>query len=154
MAVRIKRVSSPLELKQAFAIRLRVFVREQQVPAAIELDRDDAKAIHFLALASDRAVGTARIVLRSGGAKIGRMAVLKTHRRKGIGTKLLERAIAWARRRGVSTIYLHAQVPVIRFYEAMGFYPVGRRFHEAGIAHKKMLFRMDDGSGSRKAAVK
>jgi len=138
-AVRIRRVSSRRQLKQAFAIRVRVFVREQGVPAEIELDRDDARATHLLAMISGKAVGTARIVIRRRGAKIGRMAVLKTYRSKGAGKKLLQRAIATARRLGATKIYLHAQVAVIGFYESMGFRCVGAVFDEAGIPHRKMI---------------
>jgi predicted GNAT family N-acyltransferase len=43
-------VSSKKELAQAFAIRMRVFFGEQGVPEEIELDEDDRRAIHFLAL--------------------------------------------------------------------------------------------------------
>ena len=140
--VRIKRVTSTGELTQAFAIRMRVFVKEQKVPAEIELDRDDMRAVHFLAtLASGKAVGTARLVLRHGRAKIGRMAVLKMYRRKGAGTKLLQCAIAAAKRLRARQIYLHAQVPVIGFYQLMGFRSVGRVFHEAGIPHRKMILK-------------
>ena len=118
---------------------MRVFVREQGVPAEIELDRDDARATHLLAMISGKAVGTARIVIRRRGAKIGRMAVLKTYRSKGAGKKLLQRAIATARRLGATKIYLHAQVAVIGFYESMGFRCVGAVFDEAGIPHRKMI---------------
>src|SRR5512134_3820760 len=76
--VRVTRATSRDDIRKAFAIRMRVFVREQDVPAEIELDHDDAKAIHFLALVSGKAVGTARVVLRRDRAKIGRMAVLKS----------------------------------------------------------------------------
>jgi predicted GNAT family N-acyltransferase len=139
-AVRIKKVSSDTELDKAFSIRIRVFVKEQGVPAEIELDRDDKRAIHFLATVEREPVGTARVVMRSRSAKIGRMAVLKTWRRKGVGTKLLQRAVAAAGRLGAQEIYLHAQVPVIGFYETMGFRPVGPVFDEAGIPHRKMIF--------------
>ncbi|MGH7795966.1 MAG: GNAT family N-acetyltransferase [Candidatus Binatia bacterium] len=108
------------------------------MPPDIELDRDDARAIHFLALASGRAAGTARIVIGRGGAKIGRMAVLKRFRRKGVGTKLLNSAMMTARKLGAKKIYLHAQVPVIGFYELRGFRSVGAVFDEAGIPHRKM----------------
>jgi predicted GNAT family N-acyltransferase len=138
--VRVRRVSSRNELKKAFAIRMRVFVREQGVPAEIELDRDDGKAIHFLALISGNAVGTARVVLRRGSAKIGRMAVLKSYRGKGVGTKLLQSAIEAAKRKRARGIYLHAQGPVIGFYEAAGFRAVGPVFDEAGIPHRKMIW--------------
>jgi predicted GNAT family N-acyltransferase len=129
-----------MELEKAFALRNRVFVREQGVPKEMELDGDDQRALHFLAFVGRGAVGTARIVLRGGSAKIGRMAVLKAQRKKGIGTKLLKHAIATAQRRGARKIYLHAQVPVTRFYEAAGFRSVGRVFQEAGISHRKMIF--------------
>ncbi len=119
---------------------MRVFVREQGVPAEIELDRDDGKAIHFLALISGNAMGTARVVLRRGGAKIGRMAVLKSYRGKGVGTKLLQWAIEAAKRKRARGIYLHAQVSVIGFYEAAGFRAVGPVFDEAGIPHRKMIW--------------
>jgi len=138
--VTIKRVSSQVELVQAFTIRIRVFVKEQRVPAEIELDADDQRAIHFLATKSAKAVGTARVVMRHGKAKIGRMAVLRTYRRKGIGAALLKRAIAAAKRLRARRVYLHAQVAVIGFYERMGFRSVGRVFDEAGIAHRKMVF--------------
>jgi predicted GNAT family N-acyltransferase len=138
-AIRVKTISSRMDLEKAFAIRMRVFVQEQRVPAGIELDRDDKRAIHFLAICAERAVGTARVVMRPGKAKIGRMAVLKSWRRKSVGTKLLKRAVATARKSGAQEIYLHAQVPVIGFYERMGFRCVGRRFYEAGIPHRKMI---------------
>jgi predicted GNAT family N-acyltransferase len=137
--VRVKRASSKKDLERAFAIRKLVFVKEQGVPPQIELDRDDKRAFHFLAFESGKAVGTARAAMHHGSAKIGRMAVLKDHRRKGIGTKLLRRAILTARQQGVQKIYLHAQVPVVGFYEAMGFRCVGPVFREAGIPHRKMV---------------
>ena len=118
---------------------MRVFVREQGVPADVELDCDDARAIHLLAIISGKAVGTARIVIGRGNAKIGRMAVFKTYRGKGVGKTLLRRAVAIARRHGAEKLYLHAQVPVIGFYEAAGFRPTGGVFDEAGISHRKMI---------------
>ncbi len=142
-AVKIKRAASQLELVQVFTIRIRVFVKEQRVPAEIELDSDDQRALHFLAIKSGRAVGTARLVMHRGAAKIGRMAVLKSYRRKGIGAALLMRAILAAKRLHARRIYLHAQVAVIEFYQRMGFRAVGKVFDEAGIAHRKMILEGD-----------
>jgi predicted GNAT family N-acyltransferase len=120
---------------------MRVFVKEQGVPAEIELDRDDGRAVHLLALAGEKAIGTARVVLRRADAKIGRMAVLKSYRRRGAGKRLLKRAIATAKQRGAGKIYLYAQVPVIGFYEKMGFRGYGSVFDEAGIPHRKMILK-------------
>src|SRR4029077_3316998 len=93
-AARVRQVSSRKELEKAFAIRVRVFVREQKVPEEIELDRDDERAAHFLAFSGENAVGTARVVMRGKSAKIGRMAILKSYRRRGVGKKLLKCAVA------------------------------------------------------------
>ena len=139
--ITVKRVTNAAELAQAYSVRLRVFVKEQGVPRAIELDDDDLRAIHFLAVDGPRAIGTARVVLHRGAAKIDRMAVLKNHRRRGVGAKLLTRAIATARRIKARKIYLHAQVAVSGFYERMNFHSVGPVFDEAGIAHRKMIWR-------------
>jgi predicted GNAT family N-acyltransferase len=138
-ALRVKRVTSTKELEKAFAIRMRVFVKEQGVPEEIEMDRDDKHAFHFLALKGNKAVGTARVVMRHRSAKIGRMAVLRTFRGRGVGRKLLRRAVVTAKKHGAKNIYLHAQVPVIGFYEAMAFRCDGSVFWEAGIPHRKMV---------------
>ena len=139
--IEVKQISSAEAKARAFAIRIRVFVREQRVPAAIELDRDDDRAIHFLATSEGKAVGTARVVSHHGSAKIGRMAVLKSYRGKGVGKKLLQRAVTTAKKLGARTIYLHAQVPVIEFYEKLGFRCVAAVFDEAGIPHRKMILK-------------
>ena len=140
-AIHVKRISSKDELKHAFGIRMHVFVREQGVPEEIELDREDERAFHFLAVAAGKPIGTARVVLHRGSAKVGRMAVLKTYRRRRVGATLLKRAVRFAKTRGARTIFLHAQVPVIRFYEKAGFRCVGPVFDEAGIPHRKMMLR-------------
>ena len=145
----VKQISSGQAKARAFAIRMRVFVREQGVPAEIELDEDDSHAIHLLALASGRAIGTARIVLKPDGAKIGRMAVLKSCRGLGVGPKLLKHALAVAHRHGAGRIYLHAQVPVIGFYEKLGFSCTGPVFDEAGIPHRKMVWKETADEGHR-----
>ncbi len=143
MTLQVKQIFSDQAKRRAFAIRMRVFVHEQGVPAEIELDNDDQHASHFLATISGRVVGTARLVMHGNNAKIGRMAVLKKYRGKGIGAALLKRSITAAKRRGAEKILLHAQVPVIEFYEKMGFRCVGRVFDEAGIAHRKMILIND-----------
>jgi predicted GNAT family N-acyltransferase len=116
-------------------------VREQGVPREIELDRDDKRAAHFLAYLHGRVAGTARLVIKGGEAKIGRMAVVKSYRGKGIGKELLKSVVRLARRRRAKKIFLHAQVPVIGFYEKREFCCVGPVFVEAGIPHREMVLR-------------
>ncbi len=85
-------------------------------------------------------MGTARLVLEGENAKIGRMAVLRRFRNKGIGRILLKRVLAYSKKYKVKLVFLNAQVLVIGFYEKMGFRCVGNRFMEAGIPHRRMVF--------------
>jgi len=39
------------------------------------------------------------------------------------------------------TIYLHAQIQVVDFYQKLGFIKVGDLFEEAGIKHYMMTFK-------------
>jgi predicted GNAT family N-acyltransferase len=136
---------SPLG-KLAAALRVEVFVHEQSVPADEELDHYDANAIHFVALQDDRVVGTLRIVLIQSDnkpvAKIGRVAVAKHLRNQGIGRQLMVAAIEHVRSLGLQKCTLGAQLPVIGFYEKLGFIANGPVFDECGIDHRNMTLEL------------
>jgi predicted GNAT family N-acyltransferase len=118
------------------AIRREVFVVEQHVPEAEEWDGIDDAYQHALALASDgRAIGTGRLL---PDGHIGRMAVLKPWRGRGVGSALLTELIAMARERGFSETRLHAQTHALGFYRRHGYTPLGKEFMEAGIPHYEM----------------
>lgn len=148
--VTVSPVCTEAELLQALAIREVVFIEEQRVPEGIERDADDTDAYHVLAFEGGHAVGTGRLVMLSeppageGGrwARLGRMAVLKAHRRGGIGTQLLAALEAEGRRRGASGLLLHAQVAAKDFYVRHGYLPVGPEFEEAGMPHLEMKKRL------------
>ncbi len=124
----------------AFLVRQEVFIREQQVPAELELDEFDPSATHVLAHQNGLCIGTGRLVdLDHRQAQIGRMAVLAQFRGKGIGKRLLETLIELARSRGTEMIILHSQVVAIPFYEKLGFQAEGPVYDEAGIPHRNMI---------------
>jgi predicted GNAT family N-acyltransferase len=123
----------------AAPIRFEVFVREQRVPAEIELDAMDSQSLHAVAFEEDIPVGTGRLL---PDGHIGRMAVMKSHRNKGIGAALLKALVDAARRRGDREIALSAQVHAVEFYRAHGFMPVGEVYEEAGIPHQAMVRRL------------
>ncbi|MGC3998881.1 MAG: GNAT family N-acetyltransferase [Anaeromyxobacter sp.] len=118
------------------ALRLEVFVGEQQVPAELEQDELDAVAFHAIALEDGRCVGTGRLVEQAGGVgRVGRMAVAATHRGAGVGGRVLALLEQQARASGLGGIELHAQVHAEAFYARHGYRPHGERFEEAGIEH-------------------
>jgi predicted GNAT family N-acyltransferase len=124
----------------ASAIRFEVFVNEQQVPPEMELDEMDALSLHALAVDGDIALGTGRLLPDS---HIGRMAVRREARGKGIGSQLLLALMAVAQERGDEAVVLHAQLHARQFYERHGFTVEGDMFMEAGIPHVMMRHRFN-----------
>lgn len=119
-------------------VRLTVFVTEQRVPETLELDDRDRHCVHVLAVLDGRVVGTARIDLASGG-KIGRVAVLAAHRGRGVGTELMRVLHRIAARRGLRSVWCHAQTSAAPFYRRLGYAATGPNFEEAGIEHVRMV---------------
>ncbi|SFV13065.1 GNAT family N-acetyltransferase [Pseudoduganella namucuonensis] len=122
----------------AQAIRLEVFVREQSVPAELEMDDKDAVCLHAVAYdAAGEAVGTGRLL---PDGHIGRMAVRKAARGTGVGSDLLRGLMAQARARGDQAVVLSAQTHAAPFYRRHGFAQKGAEFFEAGIPHIEMSY--------------
>ena len=115
------------------------------MPPEEELDHFDVTATHFrlkYAFAPEvpeRIVATARIVDKGHGvAKIGRVAVLKEYRGKGIGFTLMREVERYAARAGFNEALLEAQCHAIPFYEKLGYVAEGDIFLDAGIEHRLM----------------
>ena len=123
----------------ALPLRIEVFVHEQGVPEALEQDDADANATHAVILHNSDAVGTGRWVLVGPStAKIGRLAVRRSHRGQGVGRRILTSLVQDAIKHEINELRLHAQCDAIEFYEREGFFVVGDPFLEAGIEHVLM----------------
>ncbi|MEE4541569.1 GNAT family N-acetyltransferase [Streptomyces sp. V4-01] len=131
-------------MDQVHAIRHEVFVVEQRVPAELEWDGKDGRAVHVLA----EGAGTGRLLTgddaarKNGGdprlAVLGRLAVLAPARGGGVGARLVRALEDEARRLGLRGVHLEAQVHAVPFYERLGYVAHGPRFMDAGIAHRAM----------------
>ena len=118
-------------------VRSTVFIDEQSVPRELEFDDRDGVCRHVLAFDGDTAVGTGRLDLDYGG-KVGRVAVVATHRRFGVGTAVMEALHTLARERKQSRLWCNAQLTAVPFYERLGYVSSGPVFVEAGIDHLRM----------------
>lgn len=143
-SIRVVAADDAAAMAAVHAIRHEVFVVEQDVPADLEWDGKDARAVHVLA----EGAGTGRLLIGEDAAKknggdpryavLGRLAVLKSARGTGVGARLVRALEAEARRLGLRGVYLEAQVHAIAFYERLDYTAFGPRFKDAGIMHRAM----------------
>lgn len=119
-------------------IRETVFIMEQDVHEDEEFDgRDAGDCLHVLVEdKKGRPIATARM-LHSG--KVGRMAVLRHWRKKGVGSAMLIKLFVEARIMGLKQLTADAQVRALPFYEKHGFRAEGDEFLDARIPHKKVV---------------
>ena len=107
----------------AAPIRFAIFVEDKQA-AGFELDDLDKDCVHAVAYDdAGKAIATARML---PDGQIGRMAVVKDWRRRGVGAQLLEALIGEARKRGLADVRLTAPVQALEFYRSQGFVADGK----------------------------
>lgn len=142
--IAIRELHTAAEIEHAIAIRLAVFVAEQGVSMAQEIDGLDDQARHLLATVDGEPAGTLRIRLLEDGrvAKIERVAVVARLRQHRIGQGLMAAALNLVRAEGVCEVRLHAQTVVEGFYARLGFVTEGDVFVEDGIDHVAMVLPM------------
>lgn len=131
----------PWSLLQAEAqpIRIAVFVDEQGIDPALEWDAFDAVSLHALVRIDGEAVATGRLL---PDGHIGRMAVHRQARHRGLGGQVLEALVGAARIRGDQSVELSAQCHAEAFYLKHGFLRQGEPYLEAGIEHIRMVRRL------------
>ncbi|PRY78214.1 ElaA protein [Yoonia maritima] len=133
-------ISVVTDYAPCIALRRAVFMDEQGISEAEEMDDLDDSAIHLLATVDGRAVGTARLLIVGDTGKIGRICVLKAQRGTGLGAKLVLAAIDHLRTiPSINRAKLSAQDHAIGFYEKLGFVAEGPFYDDAGIPHKDMV---------------
>lgn len=140
--VRVKLVADAQQLLEAFDIRKKVFVEEQQVPSDEEYDEFETSSRHFLAYdAQGYPCGTARWRVTPKGVKLERFAVLENQRGKGVGAALVAKVLEDIDQQpdvSDKVKYLHAQLTAMPLYSKFDFKPVGDEFLECGIRHYLM----------------
>jgi N-acetylglutamate synthase-like GNAT family acetyltransferase len=95
-------------------------------------------------------IGFVRIAERAGAARIEELAVVPKWMRQGIGSRLLERAVEWARRRELESLEVvtRADVPWnAPFFAARGFVEVGPGEGPSAVLMRRELGRSSDAPG-------
>ena len=127
------------ELFKIYRLRVAVFVVEQQC-AYQEVDEADKVSYHLWLQEGETILAYLRVipagVLRHE-VSLGRVIAVKRH--QGLGTKIVEHAIAFAKEQlGAGEIVIEAQTYVRGLYEKLGFRAESEEFLEDGIPHVRM----------------
>lgn len=126
-------------MASCFALRRAVFIDEQAVPEADEIDGEDAACTHILATLNGMPVGTARFQMKDGSVKIQRVCISANHRGQGYGADIMRFIIDHVTTEGVTRrLTLGAQTHALQFYEKLGFTQYGAEYLDAGIPHYDM----------------
>ena len=136
--VMVRMAQLPEEMPAIVAVRQRVFVAEQGVTTSVSFDVQDRAAYHVVGLVDGALVAVGRLNVTGQEAHIAWVAVLREHRRHGIGHAVMQRLIELADAAGAAVTVLNAQTHARRFYERLGFRPVGSTFMMGGIEHQLM----------------
>ena len=135
-------VKKQADLDICKAIRRRVFIDEQGVAEALEIDEHDVlggKCRHYYALADGVPAAACRVMDKGEGiAKLQRFCVLPEYRKAGLGRFMLERLEDICRAGNFNQIEMGAQCYAAPFYEKCGYRVVSGIFLDAGIEHVKM----------------
>jgi predicted GNAT family N-acyltransferase len=137
--MRVKHINAANQEEMDIAkhIRVEVFVKEQNVP--FEEDWDEEESENYLIYDNNNIpVGTMRYRDLGEKIKLERVAVLKEHRNKGYGEKLVREVIGEIKQQTPKPITLNSQLPAIPLYERIGFQQYGDLFYEADIPHYAM----------------
>ncbi len=140
--ISIRKVSTAEELQQAHEIRVRVFEEEQGFPHEVNIDGVDRAASHVLLFDGEVPVATARLaVVAEGEGMIARIAVLPSHRGKGLGRHLVQELESIGRSEGLHTLCLEPHAHLEDFYHALGYEKVAGSVDVAG--HRLIRMRKE-----------
>ncbi|MGI6677784.1 MAG: GNAT family N-acetyltransferase [Dehalobacterium sp.] len=137
-----KKITKHDDLKLALQIRTEVFVKEQGVPLEVEIDEFDklnGGAAHVLIYQNDQAVGTGRILFMEEYGKLGRICILPSFRKFGLGKEIVKALEDIALEYGLEQVCLHGQTQAEGFYRKLGYQTVSDEFLEEGIPHVLMV---------------
>lgn len=132
------------EIYKILALRNEVFIVEQEC-AYLDCDDKDLNSYHLFLRENGEIVSYLRILEKGVSydeISIGRVAVKKSYRGKGISRKMMQKAIEFIENNlSENTIKIQAQAYLLDFYSSLGFKAVSEEYLEDNIPHIDMLYK-------------
>ena len=140
---------SSKQLYEIMALRQEVFIVEQECPY-LDADGRDYDSYHVLGYKDGKLVTYTRLVPQglsyTDYPSIGRVVNSPSVRGKGLGDELMQKSVEYCHKLwGNKTIKISAQCYLLKWYERLGFKPVGEEYLEDDIPHHAMVFKTVDG---------
>ncbi|MCM1284676.1 MAG: GNAT family N-acetyltransferase [Acetobacter sp.] len=123
---------------EAKYIRTAVFVEEQGFKE--EFDTDDSISTHIVLFDDNKPVATGRFYfnIEKQEYMIGRLAVIKEYRGKGLGSEIVKEAEKLIKSEGGKAVSLHSQCRAQSFYENLGYTAFGESDFDEDCPHQWM----------------
>lgn len=132
------------EIYKILALRNEIFIVEQECPY-LDCDDKDLNSYHLFLRENGEIVSYLRILEKGVSydeISIGRVAVKKSYRGKGISRKMMLKAIEFIENNlSENTIKIQAQAYLLDFYNSLGFKAVSEEYLEDNIPHIDMIYK-------------
>jgi len=132
------------EIYKILALRNEIFIVEQECPY-LDCDDKDLNSYHLFLTENGQIVSYLRILEKGVSydeISIGRVAVKKSYRGKGISRKMMQKAIEFIENNlSENTIKIQAQAYLLDFYSSLGFKVVSEEYLEDNIPHIDMIYK-------------
>ncbi|MBY7143128.1 GNAT family N-acetyltransferase [Virgibacillus sp. NKC19-3] len=140
----IKLAQTSNDINQAYQVRMTVFVDEQKVPPDEEVDEHDKTCLHFVGYEDEEPIAASRLRFTDNYGKLERICILKKHRGKSHGTKIIRQMEEVISSKGYRKAKLNAQTHAVKFYQRLGYEVVSGEFMDAGIPHVTMVKHLSE----------
>lgn len=118
-------------------LRKKVFIIEQRFDERSLYDEYDLNSQHILVSNNtNKPIACGRLTAEG---KVGRIAVLMSERRQGIGSTILEKLISIAEKIHITNLSLNAETEQVNFYNQQKFHADGPVYMKKGVPFQKMV---------------
>lgn len=106
-------------------------------PAFCEVE-GDCTATHFGAFEDDKLVSVLSLFQHGDAIRLRKFATAEDYQGQGIGSALLNHALAYSRNMGASRFWCDAREASLGFYQRFGLEAEGERFYKGDIPYLRM----------------
>jgi predicted GNAT family N-acyltransferase len=132
------------EYEAMIRLRMKVLLDPVGIPQSYIQPEKEKQDILIGAFENQQLVGCCILTsVDNRTVQLRQMAVDDAVQKKGVGRAILAFAEKTAKKKGYTTLIMHARDAVLEFYRKCGYEIDGEAFFEVGISHHKMKKQID-----------